>query len=223
MASTSIESKESTTPEKAWKTAQSMLRTGKTPDEVVARLVKRGMSEGDAAQLVERADDALQEELAGARGKKSIDRCLQCGKPMAKRAQFCDGCGARVIDEHDRDWDRTQIAPHLEKGRKWIGAVAILYALGGVMFFVMTEDPMVLVVNLVLAAIQVGLWQWAKSSLLPAAVTALALFVTVHLASAIIEPESLVRGIIVKIIFITVLIQTIRAALEARSLQSANA
>jgi hypothetical protein len=200
-----------------------MLRTGKTPDEVVARLVKRGMSEGDAAQLVERADDALQEELAGARGKKSIDRCLQCGKPMAKRAQFCDGCGARVIDEHDRDWDRTQIAPHLEKGRKWIGAVAILYALGGVMFFVMTEDPMVLVVNLVLAAIQVGLWQWAKSSLLPAAVTALALFVTVHLASAIIEPESLVRGIIVKIIFITVLIQTIRAALEARSLQSANA
>src|SRR5262245_30998569 len=134
MASTSIESKESTTQQQAWKTAQSMLRTGKAPDEVVARLVKKGMSEGDAVELVERADDALQNELAGARGKKSVDRCLQCGKPMAKRAQFCDGCGARVIDEHDREWDRTQIAPHLEKGRKWIGAVAILYALGGVMF-----------------------------------------------------------------------------------------
>ena len=182
------------------KKALGMLRLGKAPDEVVSRLLKEGMTQAEAEALVERADDALQDEL-------------RRGTPPK----------AKALDGVDREWDRTQIEPQLEKGRKWIGAVAILYVLGGLMFFFLTQNTMVLVVNLVLAGIQAGLWLWAKQNLLPAAVTALVLFVTVHLASAVVDPSSLFQGIIVKVIFIVVLAQTIRTALEARALRGANA
>ncbi|HMR09692.1 MAG TPA: hypothetical protein PKA88_28135, partial [Polyangiaceae bacterium] len=100
----------------------------------------------------------------------------------------------------------------------WLGAMAILYAIGGIVYGGMLEDVAVGAVNLVLAGVQTGLWQWSTKSLLPAAVTSLVMFVTIHLLEAVVDPASLVRGLLIKVLFITGLVQTIRAALETRSL-----
>ena len=206
---------------RARKTALRMLRSGKSTETVVAHLQGDGIDRKAAQRLVERVDDRLQEELHG--GKRAEGGCAQCGEAMPADARFCEHCGAKVLDEHEQDWHRTQIEPHLVKGRKWIGAVAILYALGGIVVFALTENGLVMGVNFALALIQTGLWFWAKSSLLPAAVTSLVLFVTVHLASAVIDPSTIVSGIFIKVVFVMVLLQTIRAGLQVRSLRAARA
>lgn len=177
--------------------------------------VEAGISRKVAQRAVDRADDALQAQLDG---RRTAPQCVQCQEPLARGAVYCDGCGARVPEKTDLEFHRTQIEPRLTKGRKWLGAMAILYAIGGIVYGVMLEDVAVGAVNLVLAGVQTGLWQWSTKSLLPAAVTSLVMFVTIHLLEAVVDPASLVRGLLIKVLFITGLVQTIRAALETRSL-----
>jgi hypothetical protein len=70
-----------------------------------------------------------------------------------------------------------------------------------------------LVVNLTLAAIFGGLFLWGKRSPLPAIATALAVFVVVHLVNFVLDPSTIVQGIIIKVIAIGALATGLRAAL----------
>jgi len=73
-----------------------------------------------------------------------------------------------------------------------------------------------LILNLVLAAIMFGLWRYSRKSPLVAIITALAVYGSVIVLNAIVDPKSIVQGIIVKIIVIGILIRGIRMALELR-------
>jgi hypothetical protein len=201
---------------KLFKEAYAMLEQGKDPDTVEAHLRRGGLSEKAAGRMVQRADDRLQGALHGGSRARGEGRCHRCDERLSAGAGYCDACGARVIDDVDREWKRTQLEPHLKQGRQALVAMAVIYALTGIVFALILDAPAVLVVNLALSAIHFGLWRWAFSSLLPAVVTALALFVTVHAAEAIIDPSSIVRGIILKVIILVVLYRAVRAGLEAR-------
>jgi hypothetical protein len=78
------------------------------------------------------------------------------------------------------------------------------------------EPYQVLVTNVVLAAMMAALHVWSRRSPLPALVTGLAIFVTVHAVSAVLDPKTLFMGLIIKIIAIVAFVQGIRAALELR-------
>lgn len=80
---------------------------------------------------------------------------------------------------------------------------------------------MLLVINLVLAGIYLVLWWWAKTKPLPAAVIALILFLTIHVVNAVLEPSSLVQGVLVKILFTLALVRAITAANEERKIAAA--
>ena len=199
---------------KARRRALRWLRSGVTPEDAVGRLERDGLSAKAAARVVQRADDRLQAELQGEVG----DVCVSCGETLNRGDAFCDSCGTKVLTATDRHYHQTQIEPHLEKGRKWLGAMAILYALGGLLFGVVQQSMLIFAINLVLAGVQTGLWLWSKKNLLPAAVTSLVLFVSIHLLDAITDPASIFRGIIMKVLFIAALVQAIRAGLSARTL-----
>jgi MFS superfamily sulfate permease-like transporter len=77
---------------------------------------------------------------------------------------------------------------------------------------------MLLAVNLVLGALYLVLWWWAKTKPLPAAVIALLLFITIHVINAVMQPESIYQGILVKILFTLALVRAITAANEERHL-----
>lgn len=81
------------------------------------------------------------------------------------------------------------------------------------------ESLQVLALNLVLGAIMVGLWFWSKRAALSAIIAALAVFVTVHVANALVDPASLVQGLFIKVIGTVVLVRGVRAALEARRIE----
>ncbi len=116
-------------------------------------------------------------------------------------------------------------APALREGRKWMGGIAILYAIGGVLAFALTwsrnheEAIGGLVLNLALALTQGGLWLWSKRATFAAAVASTALYVTLILVGAVVDPASLVRGWLVKVMFIAALVKAIKAGLVVRRLK----
>jgi hypothetical protein len=71
----------------------------------------------------------------------------------------------------------------------------------------------------VLAACFYGLWWWAKSRPLPATLTALLLYIAVQLISLALDPETLVKGILVKILILLALGKAVGAAQKYQKLQ----
>lgn len=82
------------------------------------------------------------------------------------------------------------------------------------------EPQQLLVLNIFLSALMVGLWVWAKKSVLPAMLVALAVFATVHVASAMVDPKTIAQGIFIKIFATVALIRGVRSALAARKIEA---
>lgn len=91
----------------------------------------------------------------------------------------------------------------------------VTYTAGELRTQVIWEHRSVLVVNLMLAAIMVVLAWWSKQRALPAILIATAIFVVVQIASAIVDPKTLVQGLLMKIIVIAVLVKGIKGAIAA--------
>ncbi|MBO6933788.1 MAG: zinc ribbon domain-containing protein [Deltaproteobacteria bacterium] len=148
--------------------------------------------------------------------------CNRCGARIAESRRFCESCGAAVEDPDDRFVYDAVHAPALKKARYWILGVGGLYAISGLLMGGLMGGSLatlIIVVNLVLALIHVGLFFWARFQPFAAAVAALGLFVTVHLLNAIADPATLLQGLCVKVLFITVLSGAVKAGLDARRLR----
>ena len=177
----------------------------------------------------------------------------------------CPGC-ERPVTEQDRavlqvrleggDFQAHERGKQVRHGSKWIGALAILFALSAPLLFaaqkaqeqkaldnlsqfqddeplepingksytagelraeVMREPIQGLVANLVLAALMAGLWFWSRRAPLPAIACALALFVVVQVVGAVLEPESIFKGILIKVLAMIALGNGLKAALAARA------
>jgi hypothetical protein len=62
----------------------------------------------------------------------------------------------------------------------------------------------------------IGLWFWSKRNPFAATLTALIVFVTLHLVDAAVDPTALFRGILMKIIVVVLLVNGIKAGLAHR-------
>lgn len=90
------------------------------------------------------------------------------------------------------------------------------YTVGELKNQIVVEQWSVLILNLLLAAIMLGLWFWAKTAPLPAIIIASAVYGVVLVGNAIYEPQSIGKGWIMKFIIITMLFNGIKSALAAR-------
>jgi hypothetical protein len=95
----------------------------------------------------------------------------------------------------------------------------VTYTAGELRRMVEREPYQVLGLNLLLAAIMFGLFLWAKRAPLPAVMTALAVFATVQVGNALIDPKTIIQGVVIKIIAIVLLIRGVRSALAARAIE----
>jgi hypothetical protein len=82
---------------------------------------------------------------------------------------------------------------------------------------VLWEHRGTLVVNLLLSATMLVLAWWSKRKPLPAILIAAAIYAAVVVVSAIVDPATIAKGILIKIIIITVLGRGIKGALKART------
>ena len=105
--------------------------------------------------------------------------------------------------------------------------MAILQSIGAIVIYMqlqkVLDDPevgsqakLMLAIVVVLAVCFWGLWGWSRTNPFVAGIVGLVLYATLHIAGAIVEPESLFRGIIIKVIIIVVLVKAVMAGAEYR-------
>lgn len=94
-----------------------------------------------------------------------------------------------------------------------------IYSAGELRTMIEREPYQILGINLLLACIMAALAYWSRRSALPAVVTALAVFVVVHLLNALVDPTTIAQGVIIKVVATIVLIKGVRAAYDARRIQ----
>lgn len=162
--------------------------------------------------------------------------CGACGKPIRGGDEYCEACGAPVTPLLKAAFRERLEASHeyyaghakqVRSAQNTIGVLSGLFVVGALISFLMNHDApngeawQILGVNLFLALVMLGLWLWSKRSLLPAIIAALAIYVTVILGSALVDPKTIIQGIIVKFLVIGALIKGVQSALAARRFELA--
>ena len=191
--------------------------------------------------------------------------CGICAENIPHGAEVCPGCGRAVTDQ-DRavlqvrleagDFQAHQRGRRVRDGSKWIGVLAILFAISAPIVYAMQasdiekglenlkqfDDDAQLqpidgktytagqlrkeieheawfnpVLNVALAVMMGVLWLWARRAPLPAIACALALYVVVQVGTALYDPTTIIKGVLIKVLAIGALVKGLRAALEARA------
>jgi hypothetical protein len=124
------------------------------------------------------------------------------GTIMGFQAKSSVKTALEMLEDYDAD-DEYEVEGDVRTVAEWREAVR-------------NEPTLVFVVNYVLAAIMLGLYFWGRVKPLPALVSALFVFVTVHFVAALVDPATIVQGILVKVLVIVALIGGIKAALAQR-------
>jgi len=156
--------------------------------------------------------------------------CTCCANPFAESDSYCNACGfpLKGTEDEQRDFishrtikeiDLADFHKNIKSATNSLYWVAGLFSLGAIIGGFMLQDKSEIVAHLIvyviLIAIFLALAVWGKQKPLPALISGLSLYVFIQIANAILEPASIVSGIIVKIIIIAMLIKGIKAALEA--------
>jgi hypothetical protein len=169
--------------------------------------------------------------------------CPHCGVMTAPDAQFCPSCGkaVRVGPQATRLVDGETLASShagqalqsealLKQMKSAFGAllaVAILQTLAAAVVVIAAmnirdaSQPEMVAAAVVVSIIALGFYGlaiWARFAPFPAAITGLCILLTLWALDAMLDPTSLVRGLIIKIIIIIFLVRAIKAGATHRRL-----
>lgn len=162
--------------------------------------------------------------MASSRSNDADFRCGKCKQPMAVAERYCPACGAdREVELQIEALERTKVA----NARKWILGIGFWYLVTALFVFVILREPgmrglrnLQVGSHVGLFVIHVGLYLWARKAPLAAAVVSLILFVSLHIASAVVDPSQIYKGILIKVLFIAVLVKAIQAGYEIHRLRN---
>ncbi len=149
--------------------------------------------------------------------------CSACRAPIPSPERYCGACG---YDTYKDDHIEAFLEPKLRQARGWILAVGIIYVVSALIQVTLMNEglprdavTLQLVLNGALCLVHLGLWWWARTAPFAAALVALVLFLTLQLVEAALDPSSLGRGIIIKVLFLIALVSAVRAGVEAQRLR----
>lgn len=134
---------------------------------------------------------------------------------------------AVIMDAGSRDAMQAEMSAELRKARGWLLAVGIIiFGMSLLMVYAIYKDQLpdseksrLLILGAVQLAIYFGLWVYAKKQPKVACVLGLVVFWGFVLYNASIEPASLYKGILIKILFTVALINGLKSANRAETLQ----
>jgi hypothetical protein len=143
--------------------------------------------------------------------------CAGCARQLRIDADACWGCGRPVGDEERA----AEHARRLQRGRWWIGLVAIVIAGWGAICFAQDKNPRVLGVNLGIAAMYGGCWLLARRAPVAALASALGLLVGLWLVGGVLDRSTLLDGFVIKLFALGAFGAGLRPALAARKAMAA--
>jgi len=144
--------------------------------------------------------------------------CPQCNAIINESDIFCGSCGYPVkgtVQEQQRfsakkagdKYESDIVVGNIKQARTILFVIAGMTFIYGAIMSVSQQQPDLLIIYTILALIYAGLGFWAKSKPFPATLIALLLYVGLLLFSAFVDPTTIYKGIIMKIIFIGALIK----------------
>jgi hypothetical protein len=149
------------------------------------------------------------------------DFCPNCGFPLkgteAEQGKFI---GRYILNDSNSMGNAVNVDETTRKGGNALFVAAGFMVLGGLIIMLRDETgdgPILLLINIIVAAMYVGLGFWSKKNPFAAILVGLIIFVSLIIINAIVEPISIIQGIIVKVIVIGYLIRGLVAASKARN------
>ncbi|WP_186991824.1 hypothetical protein [Constantimarinum furrinae] len=154
--------------------------------------------------------------------------CSFCDTEMQPEQFYCEQCGfperktefekSRFHAKRVRKKQWTQEASgKIRSGRISLFVVAAISLLTGIFYFYRYEDNATLIASAILAIIYLGLGFWSQQRPLIALILGLLVFVTTIVINGLFEPETIYKGIILKIFIIAYLGKGINSALQLRN------
>lgn len=159
--------------------------------------------------------------------------CPHCHNQVPEADTFCQQCGYPVrgteeqINEFNYQIGYKQMQlddshTGVRKGRNSLYVVAGIFALYGLIYYAMNDQAQdaiaLLVTNIVLAVVFLMLGYWSMKKPIAALISGLSLFVAIHLLNAIVDPMTLVQGILIKVLVIVYLVRALQSAFEAQKI-----
>lgn len=142
--------------------------------------------------------------------------CSNCQSNIEIEALFCSNCGypengtekEKAVFFAKKAMDKNK---HVDAGEKINSARNTLYVIAalsfvfGLIFYFSSKDILVLITNIILAVLYVALGLWSSKKPLMALLLGLVLYITTIVISAIVDPSTIISGILWKIIIISYL------------------
>jgi hypothetical protein len=153
--------------------------------------------------------------------------CEHCGAQAIPGRKFCTQCSFPIEGtEQEKISFRLLVSSRKrflsDAQDKIKNAKTIIYVLAGFLFvmglisLLAQDDVASFVANLVLCLTYLILAAWATKNPFAAILTAFVLYLTLQIVGAIVEPITILSGILWKVIFIGAFIKGIRSAYEAK-------
>ncbi len=143
--------------------------------------------------------------------------CTNCGAEISKSdSKFCVNCGFphngtekekalfhanRVLKKNAK----SEAAKKVQSAKKTLFWMAGIFFVVGLFYFFRSQDPAILITNALLALIFLGLAFWAQTKPFAALLSALLLYIMIIVLNAVLEPMTIIQGILFKVIVITLL------------------
>ncbi|WP_179009170.1 zinc ribbon domain-containing protein [Winogradskyella forsetii] len=145
-----------------------------------------------------------------------IAHCSKCNTAILQENIFCQECG---FPENGTEKDVAQFHArnvmkkneHMDADKKIKSARNVLYVIAGItilaglFYFFRDQDIAILVTNVILGIIYLVLGSWTSKKPLIAILLGLFLYLTTIIIAAIVDPATIIRGIIFKILIIAYL------------------
>lgn len=149
--------------------------------------------------------------------------CSSCRARFPPDERYCGACG---YDSQRDDHIEAVLEPKLRQARGWILVVGVLYAVSALLQVTVIEPrpPKEAIAGMLmlpgaLFIAHVGLWWWARTAPLAAALVALVVSLTLLLVQLALDPSSVGTGIIIKALFLVALLQAVRAGVQVERLR----
>ena len=120
--------------------------------------------------------------------------------------------------------EESETKKTLNKGRYALIVIGALYILIGILegFIVSGNQLLFGIIDWIIAAIFIGLGVWSFYKPYVALISGLIFYLSLNLLFAIVDPMTIIKGIILKIIIISYLIYSIKVAKNERSASQSN-
>ena len=137
--------------------------------------------------------------------------CPKCQTSNHANANFCESCGKDLTSLREADDAIEDLL--LKESRKGAWALGIVAAIQAIIPLLQgVNDPILWSIAGVFAVLAV----WALRAPLIASAVGLSVFVLLHTLEAFIDPSTIYKGILMKVVVIAVLVGAIKSGLKHR-------